>query len=581
MAIDPGAYDDLFEAAGKKYDVDPILGKSVMMAESSGDPNARGTSGELGLMQIMPATARSLGVDPRDPAQAIDGAFRLLRDGLGAGEQAARQNPDINPVSYALQSYNGGSSAHGINRSLANGYPGRVLAAYQKLGGPGVTVADQDQGAGQPPDQGAPGSQQVAAATTDQQQPDQGQQVQRSAPPRSAAAAEAVDQPPAGTVPLPGQDYQQLMNDAETFHMAGNHDLARFYEQKASNLYTQGIQYSNNKFYPMPGQVGASFAKQTAVAAGTTYGGDEMIDFPTKDEQGNIVTTRMLRSEAERQGLLRPRPGLPPASAGAGSPGTGPPGAPGAGPGGTAPTGGPPIVGTPIMTPEQQKQSQALGDRYSAILNESGPKADEMLMRARELRAAGQEFENLPLGGGGPGVETRMAVAERVIGALANVGLKPPEGLARMFATGQIMGKDGAQLLAAMMAQSGYNQAAELWERVGETRVPGITQLPQAYQAITNSIEQSALRARALGSFQDRWIGPAVAGDPNTGHRSIAGMLDAFRRARPIEIDSSRVVPLPWAEGKRQGYMPNVVYQNPNGHRMLYNGRDFDLADQP
>lgn len=71
-------FDALFSAAGKKYGVDPALLAAVAKAESGFDTDATSRAGARGLMQLMPGTARGLGVDPLDPAQAVDGAARLL-----------------------------------------------------------------------------------------------------------------------------------------------------------------------------------------------------------------------------------------------------------------------------------------------------------------------------------------------------------------------------------------------------------------------------------------------------------------------------------------------------------------------
>ena len=52
------ALDPLFDAAGKHYNVDPMLLKTVFHVESGGNVNApRGSSGEVGAMQFMPTTA--------------------------------------------------------------------------------------------------------------------------------------------------------------------------------------------------------------------------------------------------------------------------------------------------------------------------------------------------------------------------------------------------------------------------------------------------------------------------------------------------------------------------------------------
>lgn len=95
-------YADLFNAAGAKYGVDPKLLAAVAKQESSYNPKAVSPAGARGLMQLMPATARSLGVtDPCDPAQAVDGAAKLLRDLLR----------EFGRTDLALAAYNAGPGA--------------------------------------------------------------------------------------------------------------------------------------------------------------------------------------------------------------------------------------------------------------------------------------------------------------------------------------------------------------------------------------------------------------------------------------------------------------------------------------
>lgn len=71
--------DSIFEAAAKKYGVPVNLLKAVAKTESSFDPNALSSSGAMGIMQLMPATAKALGVlDPFDPEQNIMGGVKFL-----------------------------------------------------------------------------------------------------------------------------------------------------------------------------------------------------------------------------------------------------------------------------------------------------------------------------------------------------------------------------------------------------------------------------------------------------------------------------------------------------------------------
>jgi hypothetical protein len=73
-----GPYASLFTSVGRRYGVDPALLSAVAKTESSYNAKAVSGAGALGLMQLMPGTARSLGVDPLNPTQAVTGAAKLL-----------------------------------------------------------------------------------------------------------------------------------------------------------------------------------------------------------------------------------------------------------------------------------------------------------------------------------------------------------------------------------------------------------------------------------------------------------------------------------------------------------------------
>ena len=72
-------YDTIIQRAAQQFGVDPHLIKSIIMAESSFDPNAISKSGAQGLMQLMPPTAKDMEVhNPFDPEENIFGGTKYL-----------------------------------------------------------------------------------------------------------------------------------------------------------------------------------------------------------------------------------------------------------------------------------------------------------------------------------------------------------------------------------------------------------------------------------------------------------------------------------------------------------------------
>lgn len=112
-----------FIAAGSKYNVDPRLLMAVAWQESNGDPNARSPAGAQGLMQLMPATAKTLGVNPYDPVQAIDGGARVLAQNLDR----------YGNVPDALRAYNAGTDQSHWNNKETLAYVPGVAAKFAAL----------------------------------------------------------------------------------------------------------------------------------------------------------------------------------------------------------------------------------------------------------------------------------------------------------------------------------------------------------------------------------------------------------------------------------------------------------------
>ena len=97
----------LLNAVGQRYRIDPRLLASIVHAESAGRPTAVSNKGALGLMQVMPGTARGLGV--RDPQQLLGNPALALSTGAVYLKQLQRQFG--NNVPLVLAAYNAGPGA--------------------------------------------------------------------------------------------------------------------------------------------------------------------------------------------------------------------------------------------------------------------------------------------------------------------------------------------------------------------------------------------------------------------------------------------------------------------------------------
>ena len=80
LAVGRAQVDEIVEQSAAVHGVDPLLVRSVMQVESNYNPNALSPKGAMGLMQLMPSTAKQLGVtNAFDVRQNIEGGVKFLR----------------------------------------------------------------------------------------------------------------------------------------------------------------------------------------------------------------------------------------------------------------------------------------------------------------------------------------------------------------------------------------------------------------------------------------------------------------------------------------------------------------------
>jgi soluble lytic murein transglycosylase-like protein len=129
--------DTAIDDAAARHHVDPNLVRSVIKVESNFNPNAVSRKGAMGLMQLMPATARSLNVsNPFDPQQNVDAGVRHLKQLLES------YGGDV-PLSLAA--YNAGAGAVARSAGIPHfaetrNYVRRITELYAGEGEGGTRV---------------------------------------------------------------------------------------------------------------------------------------------------------------------------------------------------------------------------------------------------------------------------------------------------------------------------------------------------------------------------------------------------------------------------------------------------------
>ncbi|GGA11540.1 lytic transglycosylase domain-containing protein [Neptunicoccus cionae] len=96
-----GVYRPMAEAAARKHGIPVDLFNRLVQQESNWNPKAKSHAGAIGLAQLMPFTARHLGVNPHDPRQNLDGGARYLK----------QQYAKFRSWRLALAAYNAGPAA--------------------------------------------------------------------------------------------------------------------------------------------------------------------------------------------------------------------------------------------------------------------------------------------------------------------------------------------------------------------------------------------------------------------------------------------------------------------------------------
>lgn len=133
--ISSNPYENIFVKAANTYGIDVDLLKAVAYAESNFKNNVTSSAGAMGIMQLMPATAKYLGVEnPFDPEQNIMGGAKLLSENL------QKYNGNI---SLALAAYNCGSNAVDKYNGIppygeTQAYVKKIMQYYNK----GIAIPD-------------------------------------------------------------------------------------------------------------------------------------------------------------------------------------------------------------------------------------------------------------------------------------------------------------------------------------------------------------------------------------------------------------------------------------------------------
>jgi soluble lytic murein transglycosylase-like protein len=137
----PGDIDNAIEQAAARHNVDPNLVRAVVKVESNFNPNAVSRKGAMGLMQLMPSTARQLKVkNPFDPEQNVDAGVRQLKQLLESYD---------GDIKLTLAAYNAGAGA--VARSSGVPHYAETQNYVRRITNLYYGVSDFDSGASRAP----------------------------------------------------------------------------------------------------------------------------------------------------------------------------------------------------------------------------------------------------------------------------------------------------------------------------------------------------------------------------------------------------------------------------------------------
>lgn len=122
-------FDKIIKAVAEKYNLEASLIHSIIRTESDYNPHCISSKGALGLMQLMPETAKIYGVgNPFEPRDNIEGGVRYLKDLINLYDRRTR---------FVLAAYNAGQTAVKKYGGIppypeTRNYIEKVMASYPK-----------------------------------------------------------------------------------------------------------------------------------------------------------------------------------------------------------------------------------------------------------------------------------------------------------------------------------------------------------------------------------------------------------------------------------------------------------------